>query len=578
MKQKIKKLCKILNRFKIEEIISISEIEECEIEKILNELIEEKYIKQISLYEYVYIPKINILNEILEENKNMQISEVQEEWVNVEQASNMTGFAKETIRRKCKRGYYECKYTRTGKYKNYLIKRTSIEKDTLYNPLKIKLDKKIREFNLGQSDQNVFNTKEEQKIFDEAEDFNKHHIIKYLNIFKLTDGLRGNDLRKTLKDIGNNNPAYNVSYCSYVRWKAAFIENGVKGLLKKYHAKDKGKSCVPDDLLQEFASIYLNSRQYSIRVSWEILKSRHPDEILPSDKSFNRALTKKYSKKYMQNIRKHNMILPNIKFNNSTPQVPEKKIFEKVNDAFNEELNKFKNKKDNRSICRVGYIKNHLQPYWGKYKFKDITQEALIKYECKMLADGYTTSSIKRFVALFQKIINKYSNTTDLSYTSNETLLPSLVTSTLKPKEIREIIENKTRLPELWILCLGISPSELGALNYSDIDYKKRTVKISKTIFRGQIEKIRAKYKIREMKIPQILFIKIPRKNKGTMFKNLSIENYDILLNTHIKLLLDKNIQINIISKNIGYYSIREFEQRYNFLLPQSLDEGFEIL
>ena len=41
--------------------------------------------------------------------------------------------------------------------------------------------------------------------------------------------------------------------------------------------------------------------------------------------------------------------------------------------------------------------------------------------------------------------------------------------------------------------------------------------------------------------------------------------------------MLDKKVQLNIISRNLGYYNIKDFEQRYNFLLPQSLDEKFDI-
>ena len=62
------------------------------------------------------------------------------------------------------------------------------------------------------------------------------------------------------------------------------------------------------------------------------------------------------------------------------------------------------------------------------------------------------------------------------------------------------------------------------------------------------------------------------------MFNNITAEKFDTYINTHIKLMLDKNVQINILSKNLGFQSVSDFIRRYNFLLPQGLDKEFEIL
>lgn len=59
--------------------------------------------------------------------------------------------------------------------------------------------------------------------------------------------------------------------------------------------------------------------------------------------------------------------------------------------------------------------------------------------------------------------------------------------------------------------------------------------------------------------MPTIIFDDIDFKNKGLIFKDIKIENYDKLINTHIHLLLEKNIQINIISKNLGFHNIKDF-------------------
>lgn len=241
-------------------------------------------------------------------------------------------------------------------------------------------------------------------------------------------------------------------------------------------------------------------------------------------------------------------------------------------------LKQLEKKEDETSVCAKGYIKNHLYPYWSKYNFKDITQEKLVNYQSKMLANGYSIASIKRFVSLFQKIIKKYSKYDNLQFSTQDTILPSLENRVLTDVEIRQIIGDDTKIQELWILATGLNVAELGAIEYLDIDFQNKTVRITKVKYKDKIENIRAKYKIRVLKIPSVLFNKIPQNQTGYLFKDIEINNFDILLNTYIKLMLNKNVQINIISRNLGFYKLTEFESRYNFLLPQKLDDDFQII
>lgn len=78
--------------------------------------------------------------------------------------------------------------------------------------------------------------------------------------------------------------------------------------------------------------------------------------------------------------------------------------------------------------------------------------------------------------------------------------------------------------------------------------------------------------------MPAILLKDLNKNGSGKIFKNIEIKNYNILLNTHVKLLLDKKIPLNIICKILGMQCLNEFEARFNFLLPQQLEDDFEIL
>ena len=101
--------------------------------------------------------------------------------------------------------------------------------------------------------------------------------------------------------------------------------------------------------------------------------------------------------------------------------------------------------------------------------------------------------------------------------------------------------------------------------------------KISKALFGDNEQVYRSKYRIRELKLPKVLFEQLKQNGRGLVFGLIELQDFEKLMNTHIKLMLDKKVQLNIISRNLGYYNIKDFEQRYNFLLPQSLDEKFDI-
>lgn len=417
--------------------------------------------------------------------------------------------------------------------------------------------------------------KEAQELFNNAAEYNKRHIIKCLNLFRLTSGLSFKETSKMLNEIARKNPDYKMGYSTFIRWKSSYARNGLLGLMKAYNPPQH-KSLVTKEQLKEFEEIYLTSKNYSVRIAWEILRSRHPNEQISSIQSFRRALTKNFSAEYIKKRRSESLKLPDLRkiSSNETNKI----TYEKVNAAFDDYLKTLENKQDEYSICTRGYIRNHLYPYFGKYKFKDITQGTLINYQSKMLSEGYSVASIKRFISTFQKIMKKYSNTSHLLFSTQETILPSLENRVLTNLEIQQIIEDNNKIQELWILVTGINPAELGALHYTDINFTNKTINISKFRVKDNIENIRAKYKIRSLNIPDILFNKISKKQKGLVFQDIKIGNFDILLNTHIKLLLDKKVQINIISRNLGFYKLTDFESRYNFLLPQKLEDDFQIL
>ena len=115
-------------------------------------------------------------------------------------------------------------------------------------------------------------------------------------------------------------------------------------------------------------------------------------------------------------------------------------------------------------------------------------------------------------------------------------------------------------------------------MEYVDVDYKNKTVSVNKMCVDGAVCTPRKKYKLRTLPLPDTIYSRMSKNKKGRIFKKVGIERYEELLNTHVYLLLKKNVSLNIIYRNLGMQSYNDFETRFNFLLPQKLDENFQIL
>ena len=124
-----------------------------------------------------------------------------------------------------------------------------------------------------------FNNEDQQKIFDEAPEYNQRHIIKCLNIFKLTNGLRGNELIKMLRYITQKYPEYKMGYNSYLRWKSEYARFGIKGLLKKPRS-ESNKFTISEDLLSEYEEIFLSPKMTENNI-WEMLVLEKYETGLP---------------------------------------------------------------------------------------------------------------------------------------------------------------------------------------------------------------------------------------------------------------------------------------------------------
>lgn len=515
MKQKILKLIKRLSRFTIDDIAIMSECDENSLVPVMDNFEDDGIIKKISDKEYGYITQ----------NK---------------------------------------------------------EKPALKAIIENNIDKKIKKVDIDFKTINtkhIFKKEKEQEIFDNAPDWAKAKIIKHMTVLKLAGNLNGTRLYKFLEQLGKDTPEYKVSYSTFMRKRRDYVTYGIKGLIPLYQ-NDNCKSSVSDEMFEDFKSLYFTGYKYTLRQCVRMLEQKY--EMLPHPAAFKRRLDKEYSQEIVDKLRNLPLNLTEIKHSATNSNHKDIKYkneikYENFIQGARVYLKSIEKSKNEFDISRKGYLKNHLLPYFKNYKFKDITPQVLQNYQSYKIAEGFTPSSIKRFTTLLRLIMLKYGDCNiDFHFSTNNTLLPTLETNILTDKDIKNIIKNQ--LQKLWIICLGITPAELAALDYADIDFEHRIVKINKALVNNTIIKHRTLCKNRDLKIPKILFKNILNNKTGRIFNDINIKDYDLLLNTHIHLLVSKGVQINIISKNLGYASLSEFEKRFNFLLPQQLDINFEIL
>ena len=516
MKQKILKLIKILNRFTIDDLITVSGVDEQEIQDIILEFQQEKVINKISKTEYGYIKPLESV------------------------------IQKTTL-------------TQTPKILPTVIKRKINISDVC-----------IEDF---------FPKRNEINIYNNAPEWAKPVLIKYTTVLRLAGNLKGQSLQKFINKFNEEHPEYRTSYSTLQRLRNRYRTLGLQGLIPNYE-KNRDKTVVPVEMYEEFKTLYLNKNRYSINKCLDIIAKSGNYDIIPTGGCFKRLLLKEYSPEVIEHLRNTPLQLPVLKLETDKSTIIKENDMTKRTEFFIEGaklyLEEIKDLKTESEICRCGYIKNHLIPFYKDFKFKDITQNVISQYVSEKLANGYSIASIGRFISTLSIIIEKYSIVKrQFSFTSANTTLFSLDTKTLTENEIKTIVNNNT--PELWYLALGIKPVELAALTYKDIDFKNKIVKINKIKIQDKIQKYRTLYQKRELRIPQVIYSKL-KQGQGNVFNNIDVVNFEICINTHIKLMLDKNVQINIISKNLGFQSVSDFVRRYNFLLPKELDKNFEIL
>ncbi len=542
IKMQISKLAKGLNRFSINDISIMLNFAEAEIKEALSELAEEDVIKKLGEKQYLYI-KIKNTKELMQ-SKNSE----------------------------------------------KLLKKITFETDKIRNAKPIEL----------------FDKEEELKRYEAAPEWAKPRLIRYISLIKLTARLRGKYLQMYLEQIEKLNPEFKTSYASLKRFERLYREGGVNALIPNY-AHNSNRTVLDLQMYEYFKELYLSPERFSLKKCLKLVSEdeRFKYALIPSGITFRRILYKEYKREEVEQIRNRRIILPELpKPEQKVEIVPKSKktskIFLKYIDAVNYYMKSkaFLNQDKNQKATQKSYFKVHLNPFFKKFNFDEITQEKANEFQNTKIKEGLALTSISRIFALLSKIINLYSPYGKLFVLTGENKVGDIFCSqALEIGQINQILKTKDDINLLLMLALsfGISQAEALGLEYEDIDFKLKTISINKIFYRNKLEKYRCAYQLRKFIVHDNLLKRIAKNKTGRIFEftpeeldNKIVEigikheiatlNYDDFRNTHVKMLVDNNISINIISGNLAFNDIRDFIKKYQNFIPQKLPNDFDLL
>ena len=505
MKQKILKLIKILNKFTIDDILSMDDFEEKEVSEILSELENSGIINKISKEEYIYFP-----NGKAEAQTSNRLHSL-----NIEKRKDLTDI------------------------------------------------------------KTLFSKDEEQEVYENASPNAKRRIVKYYTILKIASQFDNRCIEAFLKQFSKEHPEYKISPSTFYRIRLKYAQYGIRGLIPNY--APGAQSAVPPEMYDEFKNMYLKPNAQSVKECVRQLANTYDKMSVPTPQCFRRLLNKEFTPELVAQMREKSYRLPDLNFSQEEKlKIDEisNKSYENFIDgakAYLEYLAKLRRTQDIQ--VKINAVRLHIIPFFKNYKFSEITQDVIFSFQNKKISEGYSRKYLIIYSKELEIIIKKYSdkNKFNLNFSTPQKYKKHYI---LTKDEINKITEKYSQ--QLWVLCLGITPMELYNLDFSDINYDKQTILIRSSKY--TIYNHHHKENLdRILYIPDILFNKIPKHQKGQVFLKVNVPNYDTLVNTHVYLSLKHNIPLNVICKNMGYTCFDDFLNRFDFSLSHDFIHKINI-
>ena len=569
---KILRLVKGLNKFTVDDIQKILSENEQDVLDSLNILEEESIIKKISKTEYLFI-NIKVTEPSFHKARDYNDKTVTGEWVTIEEASKVTGETLDVIRRKCKRGEYECTYERDGKFSVYFIKATSlgIKKYIRDDELGINLsNEQITEL-LSNSDafcnikiEDVLKSKTDCEFYNRCTLKIQKALFKHLVLFKVIGDLTLTEINAALKIINKKYPDYTINNQWYRRKLNRFKESGLSGLYNNQLCS------VAQPVYDRFKELYLSPNGYGQCDVYEIIKSEFGEQNIPTLGVITHRLRNEFSKEAVRVMKS----IPAKRGRKKKIQDPEKELEKAKNIKFEEAAKKYFNsisKNPNINIKNRTLYYTYLVGFFKDYTLGSINEDIIDKFKVKFLADGFSASTLKFTISMLLNIISFYGIKVNRYLFSEQRKQVEL----LSLSEIKSIIKQNT--PQAWIIGMGLRIKEIEILEYEDIDFETNIATISKLSHGERKSKFYSDRVTRYVKVPKELIRNLDRTGTGRIFKDIKIDNYEQLIFAHVMLMQINKVPMNLIAKQMGYNGLSSFYPLFKHLFPQQLEDDFNI-
>jgi len=470
----------------------------------------------------------------------------------------------------------------------------------------------------------VFTKEELQKLIDDrniseayknSPKYVQRKIDKYVFLLKETHGLIGAKLVSYIKNIWNKKyPEMKSSKCCYYSTRKTLKEFGIEGLIPVERNFTRSCSSVDEDLYQKFREYLINNKNKSLKLNYDKFREKYFTEN-PDTEDWEfpgyRAMKIRIKKELLQSNYKN---LTEI--NNQKKAIiwdePEQHGIKMFTTAAKDYIKYLENSRKLKSSTLIHYkscINNHLIPFFEKYSLEKITEEIIEKFRVFKREDHAFKGDICYPLLLLQRILNVYSpHKNDLPVNNCKSLHIDI--RVLNKEEIKKALNlAKKKYQSFYPLLLtalltGMTKGEILVLRWDNINWDRKNIFVNCSLYNGKIKKHTVKNSIREIDIPENLVNilrrwqqKCPQGKNNLVFPNIIGEIQDSkyvsnlrltpvmdqlgianvkfldLRNTYAALLIEQNLPLTYIQKQLGHNSVQLTAERYKTLIDRNNPE-----
>ena len=461
---------------------------------------------------------------------------------------------------------------------------------------------------------NLFFERENLPLYKNASEPVKKIIDKYLFLLKEAKNMLGDELEEYILNKWNKeHPVMQTTARSFMRAKSQLKNFGIAGVVAaSRYGITKINKHPNEKIYQEFKKYFLENKNLSIKYCYIKFRAeyfeKHPDDMIWEFPSYQELVIR---------IRKDVLNYKNLDFTEilgdkkSKSKIVQKKIgfvtFKAATNDYIEDLsdenNPNKVHEDTLKHYKY-YVSSNLIHYFRKTRLNDITEEVL--QDLKDTLEDYRCSKreVEEQISLVRKIVQVYA--------SDNSIFPSMTNlssefkkhiNTLDKEQVQILLKTcKKKFPDFYPLILtalntGLTRGEVLALTWDKFDEVKKILRVDKTICNGEVIKVRTKHAIRNIDLPDKLIeilLKMKENSKGNLIfpdKNGNLQDPDFMIkykfqllieeagfenirfidlrDTFSRSLIEQNLPITYVMKQMGVNNIKDFVAKYQKFIPE---------